>query len=198
MSGKVLLVGLCDLRFASNHQQVLRVAVLRLPREVERAGDDGAAVDDDHLVVCDRVLSVGPDGDVVVRQVRAAAELLTGRLPVEDRPDGDAAILSLGQRPGDLGAGEAVRLHVDTRLGPGDLFHDRLRATAPWAEIYCDSVVGGRGHGRLAPLFGSEQNAGRKNNATARDRQEVSHAAHDAFEMVAIKREACRTSLEVT
>jgi len=139
--------------------------------------------------VDNRVQAVSPDGNMMIRQVCAAAELLTRRLFVENRPDSDATVLSLGQGFGDVRAAEAVCLHIDARNGLGDLLHDRQRAAAFWTEIDSYAIFGGRGHRRLAPLFGREWNAGRQKNSTAGNRQQVSHATHDAFETVGIKRE---------
>jgi len=62
------LIRLDQLGCVLDHQQILSVLLLGRLREVERARDDGRTVDDDHLIMVDRVLIIDEGLDAYVDQ----------------------------------------------------------------------------------------------------------------------------------
>src|SRR4051812_14110871 len=83
------MVAICgdQVRVILDDEEVLGVALLGGLGEVEGTGEHGLAVDEDDLVVGDRVLVVDEDGDVVVEEERRRAVVGGAVGLVEDDAD---------------------------------------------------------------------------------------------------------------
>ena len=122
---------------AVEDQQVLGVGVLGGFGEVEAAGDEGSPVQDHDLVMGDGVAPVNPDRDAGVGEKGRRGIPGGGVAFVQERLDVDTAFMGVDQGlgdGGDGGAGEAVRLDDDLRLGAPDLPHDGFGGAAWWGE----------------------------------------------------------------
>ena len=89
-----------------DHEQVLGVVFLGGFCEIERAGDDGFAVDDDDFVVGNRVLGVDQGGDAGMRDEVSLGVVLAPLAPVQDRLDLHAALFRIDEGFRDGGRGE--------------------------------------------------------------------------------------------
>ena len=73
-----------QIRVTLDHQQVLRVLLLRRLREVERSCDQCGTIDDYDLVVSDGVLGIDVGGDTGVGDERGRRLALAELAPVQD------------------------------------------------------------------------------------------------------------------
>lgn len=174
---EVCVVAGVELWPAVDHQQVFSVAVLGLVGEVEAAGDDRLAVDQDDLVVGDRVLGVDIGGDSIGRDFARVGMFFQVAFVEHDR-DFHAAMVRIDQGMGDWLGGERVGLHLDHMLGLFDLLHHPLGAAAFWGKVDRDPVFRSR-RSAVGRKGRAEIHAPRSGRVADRKGQRHEHGGHE-------------------
>lgn len=127
---KVPDVAVHDRPVALEDLQVLGILLLRGPGKIEGTGDQGAAVDDDDLVVGDGVGRVDKGGDAGMGDKVSRGVFLSALAPVQDCYDPDAALAGSDEGLGDRLAGKGIGLQQDLPGGCIDLSDNGLGRAA--------------------------------------------------------------------
>lgn len=114
----------------ADDQQVFGVAGLGGIREIETASDDNAIVNEDNLIVSDRVFRVYQDRNTLVGQERGG-RIFGGFIAlVQHGFDYHAALLRVHYRLGDWFRREAICLNANAGLRRVQCLYNRIRASA--------------------------------------------------------------------
>lgn len=124
-------------------EEVLRVVVLRGVRVVEAAGEYGRLVDDDVLVVHDRVSFVDPGVGTQGCEGRAEGVVVRVLEWIEDESDREASADCAIEGGGDGFGGKGVGGDVKRGRRVIEAGYDGGRAAAAWGKVDGDGRGGG-------------------------------------------------------
>jgi len=128
--GEGRAIGFEQIGLALDDEHVLGIFNFRLVREIEAAGNQHAAVDDNDFVVGDGVLSVDVRGQAVVNQVAQFGVRLLLVTLIEDDLDINASALGFDQGVGDGFGGEGIGLNQHFFAGSPDFPNHRVSASS--------------------------------------------------------------------